>query len=187
MPEELLPFDAEQYTKGRLSQTDPDVVRALNAAKRRCRNYCGWHVSPVQTDTVVLNGAGDFYLFLPTLKLVSVTSVTENGVALDPADWEVAANVGAIVKTSRMAWKCGFSNIEVEFEHGFTAAEAEDFREAVLSVVDQASMTAGEGRAGALISKRVDDIHLSWSGLPAEVENAPMDKRLLAPYKLLAI
>ena len=188
MPEELLPFDAEQYTKGRLSQTDPDVVRALNSAKSRVRRYCGWHVSPVRAETITLDGNGGQYLFLPTLKVVTLTSVTLDGETLDLTDdVKQSAEMPGVLVRPYSFWHCGYGNIEVTLSHGFTAAEAEDWREAVLSLVDQASMSAGTGRAGPIISKRVDDVHVSWSGLPNEVENAPLDKRALATYRLLTI
>ena len=188
MPEELLPFDAEQYTKGRLLQADPDVVRALSSARAWVRRYCGWHVSPVRTETITLDGPGGQYLFLPTLKLVSLTAISEDGVALDLADVKASAEApGVLAKAGSGHWGGEFGSVEVTLTHGFTADEAQDWREAVLALVDQASMSAGSGRSGPLISKRVDDVQYSWSGLPREVENAPLDQRALAPYRLMAI
>lgn len=186
MPEELLPSDAEQYTKGRLSQTDPDVARGLASALSRARNYCGWHVSPVRTETIALDGPGRTLLLLPTLKVVAITDISIGGESIDLATVrELADTPGALYR--ERGWPCGFSNIAVTFSHGFTQAECEDFREAVLSLLDQASMSAGTGRAGPMIGKRVDDIDINWSGLPREVDNAPLDKRALAPYRLLGL
>ena len=188
MAEELLPADVELYTKGRLSRTDPGVERALASAKARVRRFCGWHVSPVATQTISLDGNGDIYLFLPTLKVVNLTAITEDGVALDVAEIERSVECpGMLIKKSRGHWARGYGNIEVTFEHGFTADEAQDWREAVLSLIDQASLTVGTGRNGPVISKRVDDVQMSWSGLPNEVENAPLDRKALSTYRLLAI
>jgi hypothetical protein len=67
--------------------------------------------------------------------------------------------------------------------HGYTAAEAEDFRGAVLAMVDQASLAVGTGASGSVVSKTVDDVSLSWSGAVAA---APIDKAALDAYRLLA-
>lgn len=186
MPEELLPFDAEQYTKGRLKQTDPETVRALNAAKARARRYCGWHVSPVQSQTITLDGDGGMYLFLPTLKVVTLTSVTVDGEALSLVDdvKQLAETPGVLVREGYGRWPCGFSNISVVLTHGYTQYEAQDWREAVLRLVDQASQLAGQAGIGPLTSKKVDDVEYQWSDM---VEYATMDTTALSQFRLLSI
>lgn len=185
--EDLTVVDVENYTKGRLSRDDPETQRALDAALARVRNYCGWHVSPVKTETMIKDGTNDRWLFLPTQKIVEITSVTECGTALDLTTVKQSADaMGILVKTCGH-WRHGFSNIEIELSHGYTAAEAADFREAVLSLIDQASFTIGEGRNGPLLSKRVDDVELTWSGLPRAIDDTPMNKSMLAPYRILGI
>ncbi len=186
MPEELLPSDAEQYTKGRLDQTDPDVARALDAAKARVRNWCCWHVSPVLTETITMDGHGGCNLFLPTLKIVALTDIQIDGVSIDLTSVKRPADTPGVLYR-QAGWPCGYSNITVTLSHGFTAAQCPDWREAILALLDQASMTAGTGRSGPIISKKVDDVAINWSGLPKEVDDAPMDKRVLAPYKLYAL
>lgn len=187
MPEELLPGDVEQYTKGRLSQTDPETVRFLDAALAKVRRYCGWHVSPVRTETILLDGNGVSYLPLPTLKIVELVSVTEDDVALDLADIKQSASApGIIARTNWRRWSPGFSNIEIEFSHGFTAAEAADFREAVLSLIDDVSIAVGTGRTGPLVGKRVDDVEIGWVGRFAEtLEQSMLDKSIFGKYRLV--
>lgn len=94
MPDIVTPEDAESYTGGRLVATDPETIRAVNAALARVRTFCGWHVSPVQSNTVTLRGSGLEWMVLPTLNIVSITSVTEidcDGVetVLDPTKFWV--------------------------------------------------------------------------------------------------
>jgi len=188
MAEDLTPQDVAKYTKDRIAADDPDVERALAAALARVRRYCGWHVSPVVDETITLDGTGRALLVLPTLKVVELTSVTEDGVELDLANVKQSADAtGILAKSNWEPWEYGFSNVEVELSHGFTAAEAEDFREAVLSLIDQATMSINSGRSGPMISKRVDDVEVTWSSLPREVENAPMDKTILGRFRLLPI
>lgn len=189
MAEDLTTADVEQFTKGRLSQTDPGTVRALNAALVRVRRYCGWHVSPVRGETLTLDRPCSPLLILPTLKVVTLTSITVDGVDVDLTDVMLSGEAPGVLATRSNSWggywtDSGFGVVEIELEHGFTAAEAEDWREAVLSLIDQASMNVGTGRTGPLISKRVDDVDYHWSGLPREVEDAPLDKSILSKYRL---
>lgn len=186
MPEQLVPYDVEQYTKGRLSATDPETIRALDAALIKARRYCGWHVSPVITKTVTLDGHGSRYLFLPTLKIVTLTSVTVDGEALSLVDdvKQLAEAPGALARDGYGYWPRGYGNISVEMTHGYTAAEAADFREAVLRMVDQASQLAGQAGVGPLTSKRVDDVEYQWAG---DIEYVTLDSTALAYFRLLSI
>lgn len=175
MPEQLLPFDVEQYTRGRLSQTDPETTRLLDAALARARRYCGWHVSPVITETITLDGHGDRFLPLPTKRIGAVVGIDVDGVPIDLS--EVQQHGSTLI---RWIWPCGYANIEVEFTHGFTAAEAVDFREAVLRMVDQSASIAAEG--GTLVSKTVDDVSYRWaSGQDLD----PGVAAILAPFRRL--
>lgn len=75
---ELSPDDVQDFTSGRLSSSDPEVARMLEAALVAARRYCGWVVTPVVTDdAITLDGPGSRILVLPTRKLVTLTSVSE--------------------------------------------------------------------------------------------------------------
>ncbi|MBB3752609.1 hypothetical protein FHT44_005121 [Mycolicibacterium sp. BK634] len=185
MAEDLTPADVEEYTDGRLPQGANGTQRALNAALARVRNYCGWHVSPVRSETIVKNGTNDRWLSLPTLKIVEVTEVTECGVVLDLSTIKQSADEPGFLVKQCGHWRYGLSNIEVELSHGFTADEAADFREAVLGLIDTASLSIGSSNGGPVIFERVDDVETHWSALPSAIENTPMDKSTLARYRIL--
>ena len=83
MPE-LTTADVEQYTGGRLDKDHPETISLLARGLGAARRFCGWHVTPVQTDTDrVLDGPGSRLLRLPTLRLNALTAVTEDGTELD--------------------------------------------------------------------------------------------------------
>lgn len=139
---ELTPGDVESYTKGRLPAADDETARLLTAALGAARRYCGWHVTPVLTDPAVkLDGPGSPLLVLPTLRLSALTSVTENGFALDLSalTWSTR---GLVRKKSGARWSDKFGAIEVGITHGFEAAP--DWQAAVLSMVDRISTGGGE-------------------------------------------
>lgn len=79
------PEELSIKSNGAISATHPDAARELEAASERIRNYCRWHVWPQVVHTLRLNGPGTDQLFLPTLYLQSITSMTDAGTAVDVA------------------------------------------------------------------------------------------------------
>lgn len=148
MPE-LSAADVAQYTKGRLAapvppDTDNETTRLLAERLTAARRYCGWHVTPVrEDDELTLDGPGGRLLRLPTLRLVELVEVTENGVTLDVADLNVSP-LGLVSKKSGGYWASNFGAITVKMTHGFDTAP--DFDAAVLSAIDRASFAPEGGR-----------------------------------------
>ncbi len=150
-----LTFDYEEA----LTQDPQSVLDAVLAAARR---FCGWHVSPVLTDTVRLNGTGGRRLFVKTKRLLTLDSVSEDGEPL-----EVGVDVVADPETPGMLfrpnsfWKPGTSNIEVTFTHGYVPEEAADWRLAVMRMTRQ--RLSGSNRDSAdMKRKRIDDVEYEW-------------------------
>lgn len=191
MAEDLTPADVERYTNGRLLASDPETQRGLDAALARIRRYCGWHVSPVRTETLTLDGPdrhygpGGHYLVLKTMHIVDLISITEHDEPTDLTNVKESADAPGILYKKRCHWACGFSAIEVELEHGYTAAEAADFREAVLALVDRASQSVGEAGGGAqLIEKEVDDVRYRWSD---KVISLTLDESAVGQFRILPV
>lgn len=171
---ELAPTDVAAFTNGRLSATDSDVADMLASALEMARNHVGWHVSPIRTDTVVLDGPDSRMLYLPTRKLNTLTSIAENGTTLDLSklSWStggVPGIRGAPVRVRKKTngwWTCNYQGISVVMTHGYTEAEAASWRQAILTIVDQMSLVPVSGgidasRAG-MSQKRVDDVQYRW-------------------------
>lgn len=199
MAEELTPADVEAYTQGRLSASDPETLRALNAALTRARRYCGWHVSPVRQDVAVLDRPSWIGIWnelaLPTLKVVSLDGIEIDGVAMDLANVRESKEAPGIIATkdgrpwgagSLLLYDSGYGAIEVTFTHGYAAADAEDFRSAVLALVDRAAMAAeGENVGeGALVEKEVDDVRYKWA---SKVNTVSIDSSALQSFRILAL
>jgi hypothetical protein len=194
VPEDLVPGDVEQYTRGRLSQTDPETVRALDAALARVRRYCGWHVSPVRTETIRVDRPPSTHpiLVLPTLNIVTLNSITIDSIPVDLANVKVSVEAPGVLSMKNWEpwggarWDSGFGLVEITLKHGYTAAEAPDFRDAVLSLVDRATLTVNSGGAGPLIEKEVDDVRYRWGtgSVDSAVGAAPLDSSIISKYKL---
>jgi hypothetical protein len=74
----------------------------------------------------------------------------------------------------------------VTFTHGYAAADAEDFRSAVLALVDRAAMAAeGENVGeGALVEKEVDDVRYKWA---SKVNTVSIDSSALQSFRILPL
>lgn len=169
---ELDVTDVESYTNGRLNAGDPEVARMLEAALVRARRHCGWSVTPVVTESLMLDGPGSRILTLPTRKLIALTSVVEDGTVqnLNTLHWSAGGPPGildrpvSVRKRSNRFWSSYYQSIAIDLTHGYTEAEAADWRYAVLAMVDQmaATLTSGRGEFD-MVSKKVDDVTYSWA------------------------
>lgn len=198
MAEDLTVADVDSYTRGRLPASDPETQRLLDAALARVRRFCGWHVSPVREDTVTVRPGGHDWtewIILPTLKVVSLTSITEDDQTIDPASIQQFTNEPGVLYKKRGCsfpfnpryWHPHYS-VTVTFQHGFTADEAPDFRSEVLRLVDSTSLDVGMGDHGPLTEYRVDDVELHYSGVTdrlAGIAKNPLSESVLYQYRLL--
>lgn len=148
--------------------SDEAAQAALDAVLVAARRYCGWHVSPARTaDELTLDGPSGQILDLPTRKLNALTSVSESGATLDVStlDWSEDGPHGAPVrKQSGARWSCRYRSIVATVDHGFSEAEAADWRKAIIDMVNTVSYsyTSASTSEDALKRKRVDDVEYEW-------------------------
>lgn len=83
------------------------------------RAYCGWHIAPQVTETVTLDGPGGSLLFLPTLRLVDLTSVSSDGTAVSEPEWSESGMVRA------SSWSSKYRSVTVTMTHGYEEWPAE--------------------------------------------------------------
>lgn len=138
MPE-LQTLDVENYTQGRLNKDDAQTGKLLSAALGAARRYCGWHVTPVrEDDEVTLDGPASSLLVLPTLKLVELGGIVEDG---EPVDLNyVSVSTRGVCRKKYGApnghcWTGEYSGVTVTMTHGYDTAP--DWESAVLSLVDR--------------------------------------------------
>lgn len=133
---------------------------AIDTALVAARRFCGWHVSPSKAETVVVDGPGGRVLSLPTLNLTAVASVTELGAAVDVSTLDRSRAKGTLTKQYGY-WSGRDGSISATITHGFTEAEAADWRSAILKLVDTWSESPDRDSAD-LKRKKVDDVELEW-------------------------
>lgn len=192
---ELTAADVAAYTKNRLDANDPETQRALNAALSTVRRYCGWHVTPVVTETMMVDGTGQSDIILPTLYITSITSITDNDTAVDLTivDWN-NTEPGVLHRNDYTTWTCGLGKVVVELEHGFD--DAYDFQQAVLEFIDRSSSQVGRvvGNSGPMSGYKVDDVTYEWARSPSSPGQTPgaamrqfdgLNHTLLDRYRIL--
>ncbi len=116
-PDLLLTADEIQAVTNRDMSTE--LAKAIAAlATDAVRDYCGCRVAKTATETITLASRGTRSIFLPSLHIVSVDAVTENGHSLaltDGYDWD---DVGILHRVGRRSWHAGRRSVEVTVTHG---------------------------------------------------------------------
>lgn len=187
---ELGPTDLPAAVRARFAD-DTAAQAAIDAALAAARRYCGWHVTPERTDTnLELDGPGGGVLSLPTLNLISIASLTENGEPVDVPSLDKSRRKGTLTKRYG-CWTARDGAITITMTHGFTETEAASWRAAVLELVDRMSATVGavSGTSGPLVEKTVDDVTLRWMTAIGVQDNqnlfSMLNHELLDPYRIL--
>lgn len=154
-----------------------DILPGVDpAAAAYIKAYCGWHVAPVITETVVLDGQGGWSLILPTLRLTDLTEVTSDGAAVDGLQWSEAGMVRGC------HWSHKLRGIQVTMTHGYEDTPPE-LVAAGVRITDLMAATAGvasETTGPFTVSYR--DMSVGGSGLGDPYVAAVLDRYRL-PFK----
>ena len=144
---------------------------AVEAAEALVRAYCGWHIAPSETHTVVLDGKGGSTLFLPSLHVTAITSITVDGVLLAATAYEWSQT--GQVNRRYGAWPRKLRSISVVFTHGYPVCPPE-----VRDFIEQ-SAKASAGSA-PLTQAQVGQVAVTYS--------APTPARsVLDPYRRFGV
>lgn len=159
--------------------TQVDPAFWLNAANQAIRTECGWHVAPIITEELVLDGTGGTALLVPSKRVRSIISATSDG--RDVTD-QVKFSRRAGVLTLASGWSCDVGSIELTIEHGYELAEVSDVAALIVTLTKRAA-TSGSivqqsiGSASAKLATGRDGAAL---GVPLlESEKAILDAHRL--------
>lgn len=173
------PAELSAYTKGLVSPTDERSQPLLDGATQAIRNYCGWNIAPAEDVTVTLDGGGEV-LYLPSLRVNSIASVTVNGSPL--ADYEWSRRTGNLRRPGHRAFPEVWGGIQVAFNSGYSVVPA-DLKQIVLQV----STLALSSPTGAT-REQAGQVSMSWAttapGVSGGLTLLDRDLRTLAAYRL---
>ena len=89
----------------------------IDQAVDAIRAFCGWHVWPAHREVLTIDGEGGRVLSLPSLRLLDVEEVVENGDVIDNELYEWSGT-GDIKRLDR-CWTSRWRGIEVTVNHGY--------------------------------------------------------------------
>lgn len=157
---------------------DEAIVRQAQAAVRR---YCGWHIAPDYTQTLTLDGPGGRHLWLPSLHVNDVTSVTNEGAEVDLVDGVDWSKTGYLELRSG-CWTRRPRQIVVTLDHGF-AEIPDELVEIVVSIASRAASSP----AGA-VEESTGPFRAKWSAVAPGVAGGlallQHERDILDLYKL---
>jgi hypothetical protein len=161
-----------------LSTANADPAQDLAAAEAAVRKYCGWHIAPVITQDLVLDGSGTASLFIKSLRVVDITAAECDGVTLDPAtlEWSEAGFVRASCR-----WPDKLRAVKLTVRHGFD--EAPD----VVAIVRAIAARASASPTG-VVREQAGAVSLSMSltapGVSGGVVLMDHERRMLDNYRI---
>lgn len=121
LPDFATAEELEAFTKGQVDAMDERVTSAIKAVTSSIRREAGWHIGPVvENHTLVLDGPGGKKLNLPTMKLLDLKSLTNQGKVLDllgdAVDW---SEIGLVELRDGTRWTDRYRKIQAVLDHGY--------------------------------------------------------------------
>lgn len=147
-----------------------DPALMVDAAEAVVRAHCGWHIAPSRTETITLVGSSASALFLPSLHVTAVTSVTEDGTVLDLAD-VLVSDAGVLTRLPGVSWTTPDKTVAVNYTHGYAEVPA-DVKLIVLSLASRLPSTGvTREQAGPFV-------------VQSEQQLTPIEMSTLAAYRI---
>lgn len=152
------PDAVSTYSEGRITTDDPRLPDLISAASAAIRNYCGWDIFPAQDYTVNEDG-GTNVLYIHTLKLNAITSITADGELLDPASYEVSYKTANARRTHGRRFGRHWGGVQISYNGGYSAVPAD-----LAQIVNQVVTAACVSPLGAT-SESVGGIAVRWGSV----------------------
>lgn len=157
--------------------TAGEVIDPMAAAQAAIRAYCGWHVAPVVTETMVRDGNGRSLLKLKTERIRELISVRINGRDVtEQVRWSEAGMLEGMKFPHR------FRAVEVELEHGYDLDEVDEVRGVLVKAAQRFETdprVRSQAVGGASVAYTVGEGGAPLSHLLTSDEWAALD-----PYRL---
>lgn len=155
LPDFVTAAQLADFSKGQLSASDPRIAGALAGASRAIRNYCGWHIFPRVSETLLLDSSGGRELELPSMHVTDIASVRVNGTELAASVFEDWSELGSI-RLHSGGWPDRYRSVSVTLTHGYDAVP--DIAETLKAIVTrELSSPSGATR------EQAGQVAVSWA------------------------
>lgn len=151
----------------------------LKAAHGSVRRFCGWHVAPVITETITLDGTGGCDLLVPSLRVVEVTRALND-------DTDVTGDIdtsrAGVLRLQHGRWTPRLGRVSVTIRHGYDLEEVPELAALIIGLAKR-----GPQAGGIVASQSVNGASVSYAtsgGAPISIPLLNAEKQALAPYWL---
>lgn len=161
---------------------DTTVINAqfwLAAAHGAVRRFCGWHVAPLIEETIILDGSGGQDVLLPSLRVVELRAVLNDGQNVTTA---VDTSRAGILRLTSGTWTDRLGRITVTLRHGYELDEVPEVA-AVIAGVAKRGPNAGRVEASESVNGSARGAVVD-RGAPISIPLLVPEKEALAPYAL---
>lgn len=159
--------------------TQVDPAFWLNAANQAIRTECGWHVAPIITEELVLDGPGGTALLVPSKRVRSIISAVSDGRDVT-ADVKFSRRAGVLTLAS--GWSCDVGSIELTIEHGYAIEEVDDVAALVVTLTKRAATS------GSIVQQSIGSASVKLAvGRDGSVPGVPLlesEKTILDAHRL---
>lgn len=149
---------------------------AWRAAVSAIRAYCEWHIAPVVTEEITLDGSGGPLLFLPTKRLLTVAGASNHGEAV--ADSDLSWSSRGTVRGPSSWSMAKYGDVTMTITHGY-----EDFPAEVIAVA-RSMASAGFGSPGGKLTSGPHSVELSSAAQAGAGSLSPAHERVLSRYRV---
>lgn len=189
IPDFATPEQLEAYTKGAVPATDTRASDAIKAVTSSIRRRAGWHIGPqVTAHSLTLDGPGGTTLFLPTQRLVRITSLVEDATVgvtptvLDPLVDLDSSPLGMVQRLDGKLWTRRYGRIQAVIDHGF-----DDLHE--LQMITCALVARGLSSPMGATREQAGSMSISWSegqrGLAGGIAPSNHEQQIIDSYRLV--
>ncbi|WP_058234122.1 hypothetical protein [Devriesea agamarum] len=146
-------------------------------AVQAIRDFCGWHIAPITTETLILDGTGTDTLLLPSRRVIDLKDlkVLDEPLDLSAYEWSEAG----IVRRRNGLWPKRYRSISLTITHGFSDVGA------LVGIAQAVTERIRADRTGSVVSQRAGTQSVTWgprgSGGGCLLE---AERYALEPYRL---
>lgn len=151
----------------------------LKAAHGAVRRFCGWHVAPIIDETLTLDGSGGRDILLPSLRVVELVSVMNDGVDVTA---DVDMSRAGMLRLQSGRWTPRFGRVSVALRHGYDLEEVPEVAAVIVGAAKR-----GPQAGGVISSQSVNGASVSYAsagGAPISIPLLAMEKETLSTYRL---
>lgn len=152
----------------------------LAAANGAVRGYCRWHVAPVITETLILDGHGGRNLLIPSQRVEAIESVLSDGV--DVTDRVKFSRRSGVLSIGD-CWSTDVGGIEITLRHGYPLEDVSEVAGLIVALTKRAAQSGG-----VVASQAVGPANVRYiTGSDGSVPGVPLfesEMETLAPYRL---